>query len=100
MISKDLIGKKVLVRGCNSGVFFGTLTARDGLEVEMHNVRNIWYWNGAAALPQLAAEGVKCPDDCKFTMSIDSLVLLDVIEILPCSDEAIANIEAVRVWKR
>ena len=100
MIGDNLIGKKVLARGKDSGVYFGELASRDGQEVEMHNVRNIWYWCGAAALPQLAAEGVTCPDDCKFTMTIDSLVLLDVIEIVPCTDEAIANIEAVRVWRR
>ena len=100
MIGNNLIGKKVLARGKDSGVYFGVLAARDGQEVEMQNVRNIWYWNGAAALPQLAAEGVKCPEDCKFTMQIESLVLLDVVEIVPCTDEAIANIEAVRIWKR
>ena len=100
MIGNNLIGKKVLARGKDSGVYFGVLASRDGQEVEMHNVRNIWYWSGAAALPQLAAEGVKNPADCKFTMTIDSLVLLDVVEIVPCTDEAIANIEAVRVWKR
>lgn len=100
MIGDNLIGKKVLARGKDSGVYFGELASRDGQEVEMHNVRNIWYWSGAAALPQLAAEGVKFPNDRKFTMTIDSLVLLDVIEIVPCTDEAIANIEAVRVWRR
>lgn len=100
MINDNLIGKKVLVRGKDSGVYFGELAAREGQEVEMHKVRNIWYWAGAAALPQLAAEGVKCPGDCKFTMEIECLVLLDVVEIVPCTDEAIANIEAVKPWKR
>ena len=100
MIGEKLIGKKVLVCCKSSGVYFGELASRNGQEVEMHNVRNIWYWDGAAALPQLAAEGVKKPDACKFTMYVDSLVLLDAIEIVPCTDEAIANIEAVRVWKR
>ena len=88
------------MRGKDSGVYFGVLAAREGQEVEMHRVRNIWYWSGAAALPQLAAEGVKDPRDCKFTMVVDSIVLLDAIEILPCTDEAIANIEAVQTWKR
>lgn len=100
MIGDNLIGKKVLVRGKDSGVYFGKLASRDGQEVEMQNVRNIWYWAGAAALPQLAAEGVKNPGDCKFTMAIESLVLLDVVEIAPCTDKAIANIEAVKAWKR
>ena len=95
-----MIGKKVIVRGSHSGVFFGTLKREDGQRVEMADVRNIWYWSGAATLLQLAAEGVKNPGMCKFSREVESLTLLDAVEIIPCTDEAIANIEAVRVWRR
>lgn len=30
MIAENYINEKVIVRGTNSGVFFGTLAARDG----------------------------------------------------------------------
>lgn len=33
--------KKVVVRGIQSGVFFGTLVDRNGQEVELSNCRNI-----------------------------------------------------------
>ena len=66
----------------------------------MRNVRNIWYWDGAATLLQLATEGTMNPDKCKFTMIVDSLVVLDAIEIIPCTDRAIKSIEAVKEWKR
>ena len=66
----------------------------------MRNVRCIWYWDGAATLLQLAAEGTMNPDNCKFTMTVDSLVVLDAIEIIPCTDRAIKSIEAVKEWKR
>ena len=42
-------GKYVLVRGDRSGVFAGTLKAKDGREVELTECRRIWYWAGAAA---------------------------------------------------
>lgn len=93
-----MIGKKVIVRGSHSGVFFGTLEREDGQRVEMRNVRNIWYWSGAATLLQLAAEGVKNPKECKFSRPVESLVILDAVEIIPCTDEAVENINAVRVW--
>ena len=94
-----MIGKKVLVRGIQSGVYFGTLKCREGQEVTLEKARNIWYWSGAASLLQLANEGVKNPASCKFTVTVDRLLLLDVVEIVPCTDEAIANIESTWVWK-
>lgn len=93
------IGKRVIVRGDRSGLFFGTLERREGREVELTNVRRLWYWSGAASDFQLAAEGVKRPAECKFTQTIHSLEVLDAIEVLPCTEAAIANIEAVATWK-
>lgn len=94
-----MIGKKVIVRGSRSGVLFGTLEREDGQRVEMSNARNVWYWSGAATLLQLAAEGVKYPEQCKFSRPVKSLVILDAVEIIPCTDEAVANIEAVKIWR-
>lgn len=89
-----------IVRGANSGVYFGKIASRNGQEVEMTDVRNIWYWDGAASILQLAKEGVKAPKNCKFTVSVDSLTLTDAIEIIPCTEAAIKNIKAVAEWKR
>jgi hypothetical protein len=99
MIGSDLIGKKVIVRCNRAGVFFGELAQRDGQEVELKNARRLWYWEGAASISQIAAEGVKNPNGCKFAMPVESIVLLETIEIIPCTVEAIDNIEAVKVWK-
>lgn len=94
-----MMNEKVLVRGDRSGVFFGTLAAKEGSEVTLKNCRRIWYWNGAASLSQLALEGAKKPEECKFTVTVPEMVILDAIEIIPCSPEAILNIEGVKVWK-
>ena len=95
---KNYYGEKVLVRGIQSGVYFGTLVERNGQEVEMKDVRNIWRWEGANTLLDLAENGVARPNSCKFSNKVDSLVLTDVCEIVPCSDKAIANIEGVSEW--
>lgn len=94
------IGKKVIIRGNKSGVEFGELVAQNGSEVTLKNARRIWYWDGAASLSQLAKEGTKNPSDCKFTVAVDSITILDAIEIIPCTDKAIKSIEEVSVWKR
>lgn len=96
----NFIGKKVIVRGDRSGVFFGTLTEKDGREVRLENCRRIWYWEGAASISQLAVDGVSAPDNCKFTVTVDEIEILDAIEVVPCTDKAIESIERVREWKR
>lgn len=92
--------QKYIVRCDRSGVFYGEIEGRDGKEIKMRNARCLWYWDGAATLLQLAAEGTTEPENCKFTMTVDSLVVLDAIEIIPCTDRAIKSIEAVKEWKR
>jgi hypothetical protein len=41
----------------------------------------------------------KKPYECKFTVYVDDIVILDAIEIIPCSNDAIKSIEEVKVWK-
>ncbi len=94
-----MIGKKVIVRGQASGVFFGTLAEKNGREVKLTDCRRLWYWSGAASLSQLAAEGVKNPSDCKFTVTVSEIAILDAIEIIPCSDKAVEVITSTREWR-
>lgn len=96
----NFIGNKVIVRGDRSGVFFGTLAEKDGREVKLEKCRRLWYWDGAASVSQLAVDGVSAPDNCKFTVTVDEIEILDAIEIIPCTDKAIESIERVREWKR
>lgn len=91
---------KVIVRGDRSGVFFGTLVKREGREVELKDCRRLWYWDGAASISQLAVDGTVRPDNCKFTVPVGQIEILDAIEIIPCTDKAIKSIEEVSEWKR
>ena len=93
------IGKKVIIRGDRSGVEFGELVEQNGSVVTLKNARRLWYWAGAASLSQLAMEGTKRPQDCKFTVTVSSITILDAVEIIPCTDKAIKSIEEVDEWK-
>lgn len=92
--------QKFIVRSDRAGVFYGEIKERNGSEAVMTNARCIWYWNGAASLLQLATEGTSSPRDCKFTVYVPEMTVLGVIEILPCTDKAIASIEGVAEWRR
>lgn len=88
----------VIIRTYSAGVFAGDLVSRKGQEVKLKNARRLWYWKGAASLSQLAIDGVSCPNECKFPAALPEIELLQAIEIIPVSDKARKNIEAVPVW--
>lgn len=91
--------EKFIIRTEKAGVFYGEIESRNGSEAVLTNVRKIWYWDGAASLFQLATEGVKKPENCKFTVYVARMTVLGVIEIIPCTEKAIKSIEGVKEWK-
>ena len=97
MIKQD--NSYYIVRGDRSGVFFGEIAARNGREVTMTNVRRLWQWSGAASISQLAKSGTTMPYDCKFTVVVDEVIILDAIEIDKCTKEAVKSIQGVVEWK-
>lgn len=91
--------KKVIIRGDKSGVFYGELENRIGQEVKLRNCRRLWYWNGACSISELAKTGTQRPQDCKFTVTIDEIEILDAIEVIECTKDAIKSIDGVTEWK-
>ena len=92
--------KYVIVRTYSAGVFAGYLRSKEGREVILENARRLWYWAGASSLSQLAVEGVKRPNDCKFPCEVSSVTLLEAIEILDVTEAAKASIAGVPVWQQ
>lgn len=93
------IGDYVLVRCDRAGVFAGNLAKREGQEVTLNNCRRIWYWDGACSISQIAKDGVARPQKCKFTVTVDEILLLDAIEVIPCTATAEISIKGVPEWK-
>lgn len=96
---ENFINKKVIARSYDAGVFYGVLAEFDGNVARLTNVRQLWYWSGAASLLQLASEGVKNPSDCKFTVTVSEIVISRVCEILPTTEIAQQIIEGVEEWR-
>lgn len=92
-------GRYCIIRTYSAGVFAGFIQSRNGQEVVLHNARRLWRWSGAASLSQLAMEGVKNPDECKFPREVDKVELLQVIEILDCTEKAKSSIKGVKIWE-
>lgn len=88
-----------IIRCKDAGVFFGHIKSRNGGEAELTDVRRLWYWDGAASLSQMAVDGVNKPRTCKFSVVVPEMTVLGVIELIPCSEKAVASILEVAVWR-
>ena len=95
----NTLGYKI-VRTYSAGVFAGYLESRNGKEVVLRNARRLWYWDGASSLSQLAMEGVKRPENCKFPCEVDTILLLEAIEIIDCTEKARLCLAMVPVWSQ
>ena len=88
-----------IVRTYNAGVFAGYYDRKiKGQEGTIFSARRIWYWDGANSLSELAMKGVTKPKNCKFALSVPEIDLKNIIEILPCTDNAQKNIALVEEW--
>ncbi len=89
-----------IVRTYSAGVFAGYVEMKNGREVSLRDARRLWYWDGAASLSQLAVDGVKAPQNCKFPVALASITLTEAIEIIPCTEKARKSITEVPIWER
>lgn len=101
-VSPVNIGKQkpVIARTYSAGVFFGYLKSHNGKEVVLLKARRLWYWDGAASLSELAMRGTSKPQNCKFPVAVDEVLVTECIELLPVTKEAEASINGVAVWSR
>ncbi len=88
-----------IIRCDRAGVFFAKIKSRNGSEAVLTDARRLWEWAGAYTLSDLATTGTIDPRNCKFTLAVPEMLVLGVIEIIPCTDQATAGIQGVKVWK-
>ena len=88
-----------IIRANGAGVFFGEVNKIEGSTVTLTNARRLWYWDGAASLSQLAKEGTSKPSNCKFPVTVDEVIVFNVLEILSVTDKAAKSIDGVKAWK-
>jgi hypothetical protein len=90
----------VIVRTDRAGVFAGKLASKSKGTVILKDARRLWYWDGASSLSQLAMEGVKKPENCKFPCEVIEIELYGVIEIIIMTEVAVASVKGVKVWQQ
>ena len=94
------MAQKYILRSPEAGVFYGEMTQEvdSSRIVKLTTARQLWYWEGAATLLQLAKTGTTKPYNCKFTVTVDEITICNVSEIIPCTKEAMESIDSVEAW--
>ncbi|HET8689379.1 MAG TPA: hypothetical protein VFM18_22440 [Methanosarcina sp.] len=89
----SMIGKKVIIRTYSAGVWFGLLVQKDGNEVILENARRMYQWwcKNGISLSAVALYGLNIPKS-KIIEAVPN-VWLEAIEIIPCSDVSIKDLE-------
>jgi hypothetical protein len=92
----------VIVRADRAGVFFGILDKKEGSEVTLSQCRKLWRWDGACAVEQIAVDGIleSKKRNCQFTVTVESMAVLNVLQIIPCTGKAVESIKSVPEWKQ
>jgi hypothetical protein len=88
--------QKYIVRCDRAGVFFAGIRDRRGAEADLVDARRIHSWQGATECIGIARSGVG--RNSRITAAAPSMTVLGVIEVIPCSDEAQASLEAHPEW--
>jgi hypothetical protein len=98
MKKKKETNRYVICRTYSAGVFAGYLESKKGKEVILTKARRLWRWEGAASLSQLAMEGTKKPNECKFPCEVTKVELVECIELLDVTEAAKKSIAMVPAW--
>jgi len=95
------IGKRCIIRTYASGVFCAEVVAQNGRMVELKDSRRLWSWKAteSISLSAVAVVGVDIRNS-QFPMAVPSMTVLDALEIIPASVEALASIDACPVAKQ
>ena len=85
-----------IIRCDRSGVFFGQVESLEGQTAKIKDARQIWYWEGAASVMQIAKDGIG--SGSKVTVSAD-ITVTDAIQVIHCSKKAVACLRGFKEWK-
>jgi len=93
LLNNEAIGKKCIIRTYSAGVWFGEVIAKTKDEVVLKNARRMYKWvttDKGITLSEVSLTGVA--SESKIQKAVDK-VWLQQIEIIPCTEIAIKNIE-------
>jgi len=94
-LTKDMIGKHVLIRSDHSGVHLGVLVDVEGTSVRLSDSRRLWEWRVASgagiSLSEVAIVGID-QTRSRITETLPDLIVTGVCEVIPAYGMSVATI--------
>ncbi len=98
-IFEPIIGKYCIVTSNNGEVFFGKVDQYEEGKLSnailLKDSRRICRWAGACSISQLANEGTLLPTQCELAQVVPVEIVWDIIEVIPCTEEAIKILKEI-----
>ena len=88
-------GRYCIIRTYSAGVHFGTIVdhSDDYKAVLLKDCRRLWKWSGAKTLHEVSKNGVDS-NNSKISEVVKEILIIEAIEIIPCTQDAIKTLEA------
>jgi len=86
-----------IIRTFSAGVFAGYVDIKDkSMCQEVYEARRLWRWYSQFTLSALAKLGMKKDKEKenKYDVPVDKIILKEIIEIIPCSEESAKQIQS------
>lgn len=82
------------------GSFFGQIVRRvEKGDYILKNVRQIFYWDEANTIQEIALHGILNYAASMLTVIVPKMEITDVIELIKCSPQAVADLKKIRELK-
>jgi len=94
----ELIGTYSIIRTYSAGVWFGKVLKKKENEIILGEARRLYYWQvdkGGISLSEVSIHGLT--DNSKVCEAVEK-IWLQPIEIIPCTDAAIKNIQGKKSY--
>lgn len=93
-----MIGKFVICRTYSAGVHTGHLQEIHGTSGVLTEARRLWKWTDAFTLNEVANDG--CGENSRISDPVEEILLTEIIEVIPCTEKATANLRQSRNQKQ
>lgn len=104
-VRKDLVNqgpdelnglKYAIVLSRNQGVVAGYIKSIHGQTVEILRARQLWRWDSTFILQDMAENGVRYPENCKFSKELSQpMIMTEACGILYCSKNGGESIRGI-----
>jgi len=87
-----------IIRTYSAGVWAGYIdTKSKDMCQEVYEARRLWRWWSEFTLSALAVKGIKkgTEKENKYAMPVERVILKQIIEVIPCTENAMQQIKAI-----